>query len=302
MMKNSNENNTITKSRILFLLSFFALSIVGIVFSVLCIQGTEIAFFKRNPDLFSWLSGAFIMVFFLISARVLFLEREAWTKGFLTLYILLDFVLILVFILQKTGFFKVIESEQAFQEWLEKAGSWMPIAFIILQFLQVVILPIPTNVSTLVGVAIFGAFPAMLYSFAGILPASIFAFYVGRKLGSKTVSWIVGEETLKKWQSKLKGKDNFFLSVMFLLPFFPDDVLCFIAGLSTMSEKYFLVLISITRLITVSTTCYLVQLIPPTTLWGLIIWAILIAVVGLVAWLVYKNMEKFENWIKKGKN
>ena len=34
----------------------------------------------------------------------------------------------------------------------------------------------------------------------------------------------MGEDALKKWQKKLKGKDNLFLTLMFLLPLYTDDM------------------------------------------------------------------------------
>ena len=118
----------------------------------------------------------------------------------------------------------------------------MPIVYIIFQYLQVVLLPIPSVVSTLAGVALFGPWWTLLFSFIGIWLGSISAFFIGRKLGYKAVAWMVGEETLNKWQKKLKGKDALVLTLMFFLPVFPDDVFCFISGLSSMKKRYFFII------------------------------------------------------------
>ena len=209
-------------------------------------------------------------------------------------YVLLIFALIVVFIMQKSGFFKMIKTPESFKEYLEKSGRWMPIAYILLQFLQVVILPIPSFVSTLAGVALFGAFPTLLYSYCAIVPASILAFFFGRKLGRKAVVWMIGESTLLKWQNKLKSKDNLILTAMFLLPLFPDDILCFVAGLSSMSNKYFIVMILICRLVNLTGTAYSIDFIPFTTWWGITIWIVLAIVFSLVFLYVYKNTDKFE--------
>ena len=178
----------------------------------------------------------------------------------------------------------------------------MPILYIVLQYLQVVILPIPSIVSTVAGVALFGPFKTAVYSLIGIVLGSVTAFFVGRKLGNRAVSWIIGKETLLKWQKKLKGKDSLFLTVMFLLPVFPDDVLCFVAGLSSMKVKYFLLMISISRILAVFATCYSFQLIPFNTWWGLTLWGVFI--VGIVAAFVviYKNMDRLQAKIQEIKN
>ena len=200
--------------------------------------------------------------------------------------------------MQKSGFFKMIKTPESFKEYLEKSGQWMPIAYILLQFLQVVILPIPSFVSTVAGVALFGAFPTLLYSYCAIVPASIVAFFIGRKLGRKAVVWMIGESTLLKWQTKLKGKDNLILTTMFLLPLFPDDILCFVAGLSSMSNKYFIVMILICRLVNLTGTTYSIDFIPFTAWWGIAIWIILAIVFSLAFLYIYKNTDKFEAWFK----
>jgi uncharacterized membrane protein YdjX (TVP38/TMEM64 family) len=166
----------------------------------------------------------------------------------------------------------------------------------------VTILPIPSIVSTLVGVAVFGALNASLYSFIGIFLGSLTAFYLGRKLGKKTVSWIVGSEDLSKWQKKLKGKDKLFLTSMFLLPMFPDDVLCFVAGLSSMSNRYFIIMIAITRIISILASCYSFELIPFNTWWGILIWLVMLVLLLSLCILVYKNADKINEKLKKFKH
>ena len=225
----------------------------------------------------------------------LFLKKfDGAYKLCISAYLLLIFALVVVFIMQKSGFFKMIKTPESFKEYLEKSGQWMPIAYILLQFLQVVILPIPSFVSTLAGVALFGAFPTLLYSYCAIVPASILAFFFGRKFGRKAVVWMIGESTLLKWQNKLKGQDNLILTAMFLLPLFPDDILCFVAGLSSMSNKYFIVMILICRLVNLTGTVYSIDFIPFTTWWGITIWIVLAIVFSLAFLYVYKNTDKFE--------
>lgn len=142
-----------------------------------------------------------------------------------------------------TGFIKDMTSIEALREYIESSGNWAVWVFILFQFLQVVILPIPSTVTVMAGVALFGPLKCSLFSFIGIFIGSVLAFGIGRWLGYKVVSWIVGKEDLDKWLKKIKGKDYLILSIMFLLPLFPDDVLCFIAGLSSMTWGYFLVMI-----------------------------------------------------------
>ncbi len=284
-----------------FLLIFFGFTIISIVFGILCIHGTEIAFIKDNKTLIMILTVILLCVICGLCVWFVLSGKDTLVKTSLSGYILIVFILALVFILQKTGFFEVVSSAESLQEYLEGAGVWMPIVYILLQYLQVVLLPIPSVVSTVAGVALFGPEWTIVYSLLGILPASATAFFVGRKLGNKAVAWMIGEDTLNKWQEKLKGKDNLLLTMMFILPMFPDDVLCFIAGLSSMSTKYFFIVITIARLIIITATSYSFNFIPLTEWWGIALWAVFIAVIVVVFVLAYRNLDKIQAWIKNFK-
>ncbi len=299
-MKKQNEKpKDGKKGAYLFILVFFIFTVLSAVFGYLCLRGAQNFFIDRHCLLLSVLQGLFFFtvggfcVWFVLS------DRKTLAKTFLSLYILILFCLILIFVFQKTGFFNVVRNPEKLQAYIERAGMWMPLFYTLLQFLQVVVLPIPSVVSTVVGVALFGPFWAMIYSLAGIILGSATAFFIGRRLGYKAVSWMIGEETLEKWQKKMKGKDNVFLTLMFLLPLFPDDILCFVAGLSSMTTKYFLTMILISRTLAIAGTCYSIDFIPFDTWWGIALWvSFLIGVVVLFV-VVYKNMDKIQRWLKK---
>ncbi len=228
-----------------------------------------------------------------------FLRRQLIYRSCLIAYILLIFIAVIAYALFQTGFAEVIRDDEKFKKYLEQAGSWMTALFITLQFLQVVILPIPSTVTVVAGSALFGPFYGSLYSLIGILIGSIVAFLIGRYAGFRVVAWIVGEETLGKWLKKIKGKDKLFLTAMFLLPVFPDDVLCFVAGLSSMSLLYFVIVILLSRIFAIFSTSYSITLIPFNTWWGLLIWAILFVLVVLLFVFLYKKSDAILAWCEK---
>ncbi len=295
MGKNEKKNEKDEgKSKPLFLLVFFIFSAATILLGILCLYGINASLVRRYIHLFIIVVCVLVCLLCALCLWATLTNREVLTKSLLSIYVFLLFALSVCIILQKTGFFEVIESAESLQAYLQKAGIWMPVFYVLLQFLQVVVLPIPSVVSTVAGVALFGAFRAMLYSLIGILFGSFVAFFVGRKLGYSAVSWMVGEEVLKKWQKKLKGKDNLFLTLMFILPVFPDDVLCLLAGLSSMSTKYFSIVIIVSRILAIATTCYFVDFIPFNTWWGITLWGGFILGVSIAFVLVYKNLDKLQ--------
>ena len=87
---------------------------------------------------------------------------------------------------------------------------------------------------------------------------------------------------------------------MMLFPFFPDDALCLIAGMTSMSFRFFIVTILLTRPIGIVLTCYLGsgQIIPYHG-WGLVIWGISIAIMIALFVCAYKFQPQIEEWLIK---
>lgn len=236
-------------------------------------------------------------------------EFSTKKKIFRSLFIILLFGGILLlgyFILVWTGVWESINSVEKMKEFILGFGFYGRLAFVILQFLQVTFLPIPSAVTTIAGSIIYGPFQATLLSLAGILLGSFFAFLLGRTFGKKIVIFMVGSETCDKWRKSLSQAKYSFL-IMMLLPFFPDDVLCLVAGMTDMSWDFFAFCQFVSRPIGILITCYLGsgQLIPYHG-WGLIVWAILIGLTIALLILTTKYKDNIEKFIlrtqKKKKN
>lgn len=247
---------------------------------------------------FFWLSAAACAL--LMVAGILFyvLQKKSLYRLVVCVLLFADICAVIFFALCATGLLGKINSVEALRAYIAQAGIWAAVLYVVFSFLQVVLLPVPGSVAVAVGVAMFGPLTCAVYSFIGIVLGSIVAFAVGRWIGYKAVCWIIGKESLDKWQKKLKGKDYLILSIMFLLPLFPDDVLCFVAGLSSMTWPFFLIMITVTRAISIVSTAYSFELIPFTTWWGILIWLVLLALVVLAFYLVCKYSDSIDRFIK----
>ena len=140
----------------------------------------------------------------------------------------------------------------------------------------------------------FGAFYGAIYSCVGIIIGTFVAFFIGRSLGYKTVKWLVGKETLDKWLGFTADKDKWVFTLMFLFPFFPDDLLCFVAGVVKLDTKFFIVMSVISRLISVFAASYSLNnnLIPYDTWWGICLWILFFFVTLYIVYLVHKRLHK----------
>lgn len=207
--------------------------------------------------------------------------------------------LLVYYILVWTGAWESINSVEKVRQLILSLGFWGRFAFVMLQFLQVTFLPIPSTITTLAGVLIYGPLQAALLSLSGIIFGSIVAFFLGRQFGRKLVAFMVGKETCEKWVNFLtNAKYSFF--IMMLLPVFPDDVLCLVAGLTNMSWTFFVITNLIARPAGIFMTCYLGsgELIPYHG-WGLAVWAVIVVVVGILLFLSFKYKSQIENFLQR---
>lgn len=203
------------------------------------------------------------------------------------------------FILKNTGLLEKFNNLEDIKNFILSGGNFSVFIFVLIQFLQVTILPLPTFLTTIAGALIFGPLKTFILSFVSIMLGSFFAFWLGRKFGKKILVWIAGKRDAEKWTQKLtNGKYAYFL--MMLFPAFPDDILCIAAGVTNMTLKFFTITNLITRPLGLFCLCYIGSgnLIPYHD-WGLIVWGIIIVFVIASFIISIKYQDKIENFINK---
>ncbi|MBR2612072.1 MAG: VTT domain-containing protein [Clostridia bacterium] len=184
-------------------------------------------------------------------------------------------------------------SEEQIQDMISAYGAWGPIVFILFTFLQVTFIPIPFVVSILAGNLLFGFWGSFFYSLIGTVLGSVFAFILGRKIGRPFVNWAFGDaEAVDKYLKQAHGKEFVVFFFMFLLPFFPDDALCALAGLTNLNNRQFGFILAISRPITILGNLILwTGEVIPYNGWGLvlIIAAVILTVVSFLLSMKYSD-------------
>ncbi len=276
------------------------LGAVSVAFAFMYMDATGIFFLVKHKTLLEILVTILISLVTIVSLICQLTDKKFVYKITILTLALIAFALAGLYVVKVTGLWDKIDSIEKLRDYVASYGAFTVPIFILIQFLQVVALPIPGFITISAGVALFGPFYGSLYSIIGIVSASIVAFFIGRVFGYKVASWLVGAENLDKGLKLVKGKDTVILTFMFLFPFFPDDVLCFVAGLSTMRVPYYLVMITITRVINVVVSSYSVNgsLIPYNTWWGILVWVLIFVAVAVMCFVIYKHGEKIEKYFK----
>lgn len=196
--------------------------------------------------------------------------------------------------LDNQGYLEVFKSTQALQDYVEGFGVWASLAFILLQLIQVIVAPIPGNVTTLAGGALFGFLPAFLYSTLAVFLGSLVAFGIGRYCGRPLVDRLAPKEVVDKYLGVLAEKQRLTLSLMFLMPFFPDDVLCLLAGLTGYSWGFFAGMVLLTRPWGLLFSALVGSGELHLPLWG---WVLLVLVAAALLVLSARYGSRIEDWL-----
>ncbi len=223
-------------------------------------------------------------------------SKKTLTKLSVSLIILILIIIIGYLIFRALGLTNI--SREALQEYINQTGVWAPIIFIIISFLQVTIIPIPGSITILAGSYLFGFIESFIYSLIGMFLGGLFAFFLGRILGKKFVYWVAGDkQKVEDYLTKMKGKETVILFFMFLFPFFPDDLLCMIAGITSISWKTYIIMQIITRITSIGATLIFLsgELIPYHD-WGIPV-IIAISILGIIAFIYsYKYADQIQDW------
>ncbi len=142
----------------------------------------------------------------------------------------------------KKGLFRSLDTLQAFIDSYEVGA---PLIFVLLQVLQILMAFIPGGMLLTGGVVIFGPWEGLLYNCLGTALGSCLNFWLAKRWGQPLVHHLLEDGTREKylgWLNEGKKFDRLFAWAI-LLPFFPDDALCLIAGLSPMGWRRFLTIL-----------------------------------------------------------
>ena len=226
-------------------------------------------------------------------------NKTSIIKALIAIFVIVTIIISLYSILKKLGITSI--TQEQLQTYIQDQGVWGPLIFILISFLQVTFIPIPGSITILAGNYLFGPWESYLYSFIGMMLGSIVAFLLGRLVGKPFIYWVAGDkEKVEKYLKTLHGKENVVLFFMFLFPFFPDDLLCSIAGILPITFLGFILMQIVTRITSIGATLLIMsgELIPYHG-WGIPV-LILIGILGIIAFVIsYKNADKINDKLRE---
>ena len=237
-------------------------------------------------------------IIYMLSIVFRWLKKFKTSKTFFVTYIILTICIIGYCLLCKFGIMDTINSVEGLKELILSTKEKGIYVYILIQAAQVIILPIPAAIICIVGSLIYGPFLGGIYCSIGVLIGSFVSFVLGKTFGYRIVTWIAGKENTDKYSEIIRKRGGFFLFLAFLLPMFPDDILCLIAGITNMKFKTFAWITTITRPIGVICMSYFGGgHIIPFSGWGVYVWSILLVIIVAIVFIIYKYQDKLQDFI-----
>ena len=129
------------------------------------------------------------------------------------------------------------------------AWGWAaPLVFMAIQALQVIISPIPGEITGPVGGALFGTLWGVIYSTIGLTFGTLFCFWVGRKWGEPLIRPWLSEHHWEKMNFILEAEGAIICFILYLIPGFPKDIISYLFGISPMPFWLFAVVSTVGRI------------------------------------------------------
>jgi len=189
---------------------------------------------------------------------------------------------------------KIIQDQDAVSAYLQGYGSLGPVILFVLLIAQVFVAIIPGHALMVTAGYVYGTTGLFVTMTSTILGSQI-AFLIARKYGRSLIYRLASPEIIDRWDKVAKHQGILFYFFSFVLPIFPSDLMCYVAGLCTISPKRFFIANFMGR------TCCAVFITligiygmhPPVQFW---IISLVALVTFFLGWKIYKRSSNlFQN-------
>lgn len=143
---------------------------------------------------------------------------------------------------------RLYQDKNFLKEIVASYGLMAPLVFIGIQALQVIISPIPGEITGPVGGALFGTWWGLVYSSIGLTVGTLLCFAVGRRWGEPLVRPWLSERHWARMSFILEAEGVILCFILYLIPGFPKDIISYLFGLSPMPFWVFAVVSTLGRI------------------------------------------------------
>lgn len=170
-------------------------------------------------------------------------------------------------------------------------GLWGPAVLFILFILQTFLAFIPGQALMIASGYVYGFSGGIMITWASLVLGGQMAFWLARRYGRPFAEKWISSSILNRWDKSAAGQGIGFYVVTLVMPFFPNDAMCYVAGLGNMSNRRFLIANAVGRgiasVLTVVVGAFSHQI--PGLLWIAIF---IFIVLGILGWIMARRFAK----------
>jgi len=178
----------------------------------------------------------------------------------------------------------------AVTEAVQQSGFWGPTILFVLFVLQVFFAFIPGQALMVASGYIYGFTGGMLITWISLVIGGQAAFWLARHSGRRFAEKWISPAILDRWDKNAGDQGIGFFAITLVLPLFPNDAMCYVAGLGKITSRRFLIANILGRglasFITVLIGAYGSRI--PVAVW--VSMAVLIGL-GLICWQIARNRK-----------
>ena len=167
----------------------------------------------------------------------------AWIEPLLLLIIVAGVFLLLY----QTGLWQFFTSKERLLQFIESLGTWDETGFVFLEAMQVVIPAIPGTALNVLGGYLYGTVAGVILSTIGTTIGGYIVYLLSRRFGKLFINKIFNKNLMRRFGNIPHQKGRFTIFMLFLIPGFPKDYLCYTLGYLSTTE--FLAITGIGRLL-----------------------------------------------------
>lgn len=171
---------------------------------------------------------------------------------------------------------------------MQHLGIWGPLVLCILFILQVFLAFIPGQALMVACGYLYGFWGGLLLSWLSLVVGGEAAFILARRYGRSFAEKWISADVLARWDKSAEGQGVGFFALSLVMPFIPNDAMCYVAGLGKISHRRF----SLANLLGRGAACIVTSWIGAFGAHAPIyVWFIVIAIaIFLAGWAIYRKV------------
>jgi len=148
--------------------------------------------------------------------------------------------LVLIYRESIANYLNIITDQELVSAYLKRFGPLGPVVLFCLLVAQVFVAVIPGHALMVTAGYVYGSLGLLVVITSTIFGSQI-AFLIARRYGRDLIYKLASPAIINKWDKTAKHQGILFFFFSFVLPIFPSDLMCYVAGLATISPRKFFV-------------------------------------------------------------